>query len=107
VGDPGHGGFDPAHTLFVTADDDTWPRMGTVTSDAMPAVTSVGTLGKLEAVREPARPLPPPSLPCQKQKSEPELPKLLVQFQDVNESPPHRRTPHFVVLSHAANWLTP
>jgi hypothetical protein len=38
VGDPGHGGLDPDQTLFVTAEDDTDARIGTVTSDAMPAV---------------------------------------------------------------------
>ena len=106
-GVPGHGGFEPDQTLLVTAEDATDPRMGTVTSDAMPLLSSVGTLGNVDAVRAPASPLPPPSLPCQKQKSEPELLKLLVQFQSVNASPPQRRRPHFVVLCHAANWFTP
>ena len=107
VGDPGQGGFDPDHTLLVTADDETEPRIGTVTSEAIPALSAALTLGKFDPNTAPARPLPPPSVPCQKQKSEPELPKLLVQFHEVNESPPQRRTPHLVVLSHAANWFTP
>ena len=104
---PGQGGFDPDHTLLVTADDDTWSRMGTVTSDAMPLLMSVGTLGKLEPLMLPASALPPPSLPCQKQKSEPELLKLFVQFQLVNALPPQRRTPHLVVLSQAPKLLMP
>ena len=65
-GVPGQGGVEPLHTLLVTALDDTWSTMDTVTSDAAPIVCAEGTEG-VAAVTVPASVAPPPSLPCQKQ----------------------------------------
>ena len=64
---PGHGGLDPDQTLLVTADDETWSRMGTVTSAAEPWLLAVPTLGYVVPPIVAARPVPLPSAPCQKQ----------------------------------------